>query len=64
MLAPFSLTVGFMLPHPPYVARQEDFALYAAQMTMPKKTVPFGQVKHPFLRRLAGTYRDCGGDGV
>jgi len=49
-LAPFSLTVGFMLPHPPYVARQEDFAVYADRMTMPKKPVPFPQVKHPFLR--------------
>jgi choline-sulfatase len=39
-----------MLPHPPYVARQEDFAIYAAQMTMPKKPMPFDQVKHPFLR--------------
>ena len=26
---PFSLSVGLMLPHPPYVARQEDYGLYA-----------------------------------
>src|SRR5262245_49212280 len=26
--APFCLTVGFMLPHPPYVARPEDYARY------------------------------------
>jgi choline-sulfatase len=49
-LDPFSLTVGFMLPHPPYVARAEDYAAYADQMTMPKKPASFDQVKHPFLR--------------
>jgi choline-sulfatase len=49
-LDPFSLTVGFMLPHPPYVAREEDYAAYADQITMPKKPAPFDQVKHPFLR--------------
>jgi len=49
-LDPFSLTVGFMLPHPPYVAREEDYALYADRMTMPTKSVPFARVKHPFLR--------------
>ncbi|MBX3012310.1 MAG: sulfatase-like hydrolase/transferase [Caldilineaceae bacterium] len=49
-LAPFSLTVGLMLPHPPYVARAEDYALYADQMTMPHKPAPFDQVSHTFLR--------------
>ena len=49
-LDPFSLTVGFMLPHPPYVARQEDYAAYADRMTMPTKPAPFDRVKHPFLR--------------
>ncbi|MEZ4869857.1 MAG: sulfatase-like hydrolase/transferase [Caldilineaceae bacterium] len=49
-LDPFSLTVGFMLPHPPYVAREEDYGVYAEQMTMPRKPAPFDQVKHPFLR--------------
>ncbi len=50
MLAPFSLSVGFMLPHPPYVARQEDYATCAARMSLPSKPVPFEQEKHPFLR--------------
>jgi choline-sulfatase len=49
-VAPFSLTVGFMLPHPPYVARQAEYALYAAQMTLPAKPTVFGQVQHPYLR--------------
>ena len=49
-LDPFSLTVGFMLPHPPYVARQEDHALYAARMTLPSRPAPFEQEEHPFLR--------------
>jgi choline-sulfatase len=49
-LAPFSLTVGFMLPHPPYVARQEDYALYATRMTLPRQPEPFERVTHPFLR--------------
>jgi len=49
-LAPFSLTVGFMLPHPPYVARREDFDLYADCMSLPGKPVSFEQEKHPFLR--------------
>ena len=49
-LDPFSLTVGLMLPHPPYVARQEDYAIYANAMTMPHKPAPFDRVRHPFLR--------------
>lgn len=47
---PFSLTVGLMLPHPPYVAREEDYAHYADRMTMPEKPQAHGQVTHPFLR--------------
>lgn len=46
----FNLSVGFMLPHPPYVARQEDYELYAETMTMPRKPKPFAEVKHPYLR--------------
>lgn len=49
-IAPFSLSVGLMLPHPPYVARQEDYAVYADQMTMPRKPETHDQVKHPFIR--------------
>lgn len=49
-LAPFSISVGFMLPHPPYVARKEDFDIYAAQMSMPARPLPFDREAHPFLR--------------
>ena len=49
-LDPFSISVGLMLPHPPYVARREDYALYREQMTLPAKPLPFDQVTHPFLR--------------
>ncbi len=47
---PFSLSVGLMLPHPPYVARAEDYERYRGRMTMPKKPAPFEQVIHPHLR--------------
>lgn len=47
---PFSLSVGLMLPHPPYVARREDYAIYADPMTMPRKPQAYHQVRHPFLR--------------
>jgi len=47
---PFSLTVGLMLPHPPYVARREDYDRYAGAMTMPRKPAPFEAVTHPHLR--------------
>lgn len=50
MLQPFSLSVGLMLPHPPYVARAEDYERYRAQMTMPKKPRPFSDETHPHLR--------------
>ncbi len=46
---PFSLSVGLMLPHPPYVARQEDYAIYADAMTMPQRPQAYDQVSHPFL---------------
>jgi choline-sulfatase len=49
-LQPFSISVGFMLPHPPYVARREDFEVYRDRIQPPEKPAPFDQVKHPFLR--------------
>ncbi|MCY4569195.1 MAG: sulfatase-like hydrolase/transferase, partial [Candidatus Poribacteria bacterium] len=48
--APFSISVGFMLPHQPFVARQEDYQLYEAQMTMPQNPEPFSEVLHPYFR--------------
>ena len=47
---PFSLTVGLMCPHPPYVAREEDFALYRDIIQMPRKPRPFEEETHPHLR--------------
>ncbi len=47
---PFSLTVGFMLPHPPYVARLEDYALYHHRISLPHHPEPFSADLHPHLR--------------
>ncbi len=47
---PFSLTVGLMLPHPPYVARREDYSLYEGRMTLPRKPAPPLEPVHPHLR--------------
>ena len=47
---PFSLSVGFILPHPPYVARQEDYDLYADRIGLPRKAAPAPEDQHPFLR--------------
>ena len=47
---PFSISVGLMLPHPPYVARGEDYRVYADRMTMPQRPQAHEQVTHPFLR--------------
>ena len=47
---PFSISVGFMLPHQPFVARQEDYDLYDGAMTMPKHPEPFSDELHPYFR--------------
>ena len=47
---PFSLSVGFMLPHQPFVARRQDYDLYAGRMTLPRKPEAFSDDLHPFLR--------------
>ncbi len=47
---PFSISVGLMLPHPPYVARQEDYDRYADSMPLPSKSAPPPDEQHPFLR--------------
>ena len=49
-IEPFSLSVGFMLPHPPYVARRADYDRYRPQMTLPHKPRTFAEETHPFLR--------------
>ena len=47
---PFSISVGFMLPHQPFVARREDYDLYEETMTMPKHPEPFSDQLHPYFR--------------
>jgi len=37
---PFSLTVGFLLPHPPYVAWREDYARFAGRVPPPSYGEP------------------------
>lgn len=44
---PFFLQVGFMLPHPPYVARPEDYALFADRVASP--AIPPGDAPHPWI---------------
>lgn len=50
-IPPFSLSVGLMLPHPPYVARREDYARYAGRVGLPARPESHDQVKHPYIRR-------------
>ena len=47
---PFCLHVGFMLPHPPYVARRNTFEFYRKRIGPPRNPDTFAQVQHPFLR--------------
>lgn len=47
---PFSITVGFMLPHPPYVARRASYERYHREMTMPTTQESYKEVTHPHLR--------------
>jgi choline-sulfatase len=53
----FSLSVGFMLPHLPFVARRQDYELYRDKITAPKHPQAFSDDLHPFIqwwRRYAG----------
>ena len=54
---PFALSVGFMLPHPPYVARQRDFSRYLGRVPMPSSPKAFTDESHPFLK----WWRESGG---
>ncbi|MBM4046926.1 MAG: sulfatase [Planctomycetes bacterium] len=47
---PFCLSVGFMLPHQPFVARRADYDLYRGKMTLPQNPEPFSDKLHPYLR--------------
>ena len=62
--APFSLSVGYMLPHPPYVARREDYEGYADSLPPPRKPRDYADEAHPWLRRWRETtgLTDVGAD--
>ncbi|HEY1328016.1 MAG TPA: sulfatase-like hydrolase/transferase [Casimicrobiaceae bacterium] len=44
---PFSLTVGFLLPHPPYVAWRDDYARFDGRVPPPRYTTP-PDAPHPW----------------
>jgi len=48
--APFCLTVGLMLPHPPYVAEPADFRLYEGRVPPPRIPAPPLETLHPHIR--------------
>ncbi|MCR8726012.1 sulfatase-like hydrolase/transferase [Frigidibacter sp. ROC022] len=53
--APFFLQVGFMLPHPPYVARPEDYDRFEGRV--PPAAIPAPDDPHPWVdwwRRVRG----------
>ncbi|MCZ6634004.1 MAG: sulfatase-like hydrolase/transferase [bacterium] len=47
---PFSLSVGFMLPHQPFVARKADYDHYIDIITPPKKPAPPVGELHPHIK--------------
>jgi len=47
---PFSLSVGFMLPHQPFVARREDYEYYFRNMVPPTVDEPHTASLHPHIR--------------
>ncbi|MBF0277484.1 MAG: sulfatase-like hydrolase/transferase [SAR324 cluster bacterium] len=47
---PFSVSVGFMLPHAPYVAHPEDYELYEGRVGLPRKKAPVGKSQHPHYK--------------
>ncbi|HIG48148.1 MAG TPA: sulfatase, partial [candidate division Zixibacteria bacterium] len=47
---PFSLSVGFMLPHQPFVARRQDYARYYDRITPPRTTESFSDALHPYMK--------------
>ena len=48
---PFSLSVGFMLPHQPFVARLQDYRYYYENITPPQTPEPFEDHLHPHIKR-------------
>lgn len=55
---PFCLSVGFLLPHCPFVARKEDFNLFEGRVGPPEIKRPDPGKEHPWLvnwRRFSGS---------
>jgi hypothetical protein len=48
---PFNLTIGFMLPHQPYVARRADYDVFEGKVSPPRIAEPFGDALHPYIRQ-------------
>ncbi len=47
---PFCLSVGFMLPHQPFVATKDDYAEYRGKVPPPKNPRAFEDETHPYLK--------------
>ncbi|MBM3189901.1 MAG: hypothetical protein FJZ90_14410, partial [Chloroflexi bacterium] len=47
---PFSISVGFMLPHQPFVARRQDYDKYVGRVPPPDHPEPWGDHLHPYFR--------------
>ena len=46
---PFAITVGFMLPHAPYVASRSDFDRFAGRTPPPRCEPPAPDAEHPWI---------------
>lgn len=46
--SPFAVTVGYILPHQPYVASPDDYRRYEGRVGLP--TIPAPEQEHPWLR--------------
>ncbi|HEY3079610.1 MAG TPA: sulfatase-like hydrolase/transferase [Chloroflexota bacterium] len=51
---PFCLSVGFMLPHQPFVARRRDYDRYAGRVPPPRHPEPASHPHHRAWRRRCG----------
>jgi len=47
---PFALSIGFMLPHQPFVATREDYDEYRGKVPPPRNPKAFENEDHPYLR--------------
>ena len=50
MAGPFSLSLGYMLPHMPFIARREDYVKYRSRINPPAHPRPLDDQVHPFLQ--------------